>query len=222
MPASFPLAPHLRGALALALALPSSGCCSLARWWCGPDRSHWVSVAYDTPEQALDTFREAVKRDRPKEIYESLSDSFKKEHRLQGSLEAAVAWERLKERFSGLHLLGDAEVIDREQVTPDRVRCTLAVMGHRFHLDLVLQGVDLVRFRMPDGRIEELGRNRDPAFGLRRGEGESIAVLAIDGLDLPAGVSERDLLEVRGAFLWKVGDLQQLPPAPPRHDPVDG
>ena len=91
--------------LALVLALPASGCCSLARLFCGPDDSEWVQIDYRTPRAGLATFMEAVRRDDCRVIYDSLAETFKQRHSL-GLFEGCLFWERLKEAQSGLHLLG--------------------------------------------------------------------------------------------------------------------
>ena len=94
--------------LALCLAFPAPGCCTLARLFCGPDDSEWVQISFRTPRGALATFKEAVRRDNCQVVYDSLGEDLKTRMDL-GLLEACVAWEKLKDEYTGLHLLGYAE-----------------------------------------------------------------------------------------------------------------
>lgn len=58
---------------AVALLLPLSGCCSLSRLFCGPDKSPWVPIDYSTPEATVRVLLEAIRRDEPSVVYESLA-----------------------------------------------------------------------------------------------------------------------------------------------------
>ena len=42
-------------ALVLCALLPTGGCCSFARFFCGPDKTPWVSVDFDAPGMMLYT-----------------------------------------------------------------------------------------------------------------------------------------------------------------------
>ena len=123
--------------LALVLVLPASGCCSLARLFCGPDDSEWVQIDYRTPRAGLATFMEAVRRDDCRVIYDSLAETFKQRHSL-GLFEGCVFWERLKEEQSGLHLLGYAEVTE-PALLPGRAAYQLEYSGYCFRVELVEQ-----------------------------------------------------------------------------------
>ncbi len=59
--------------LALVLALPASGCCSLAQLFCGPDDSEWPQIDFRTPRAGLATFMNAVLKDDCQVIYDSLA-----------------------------------------------------------------------------------------------------------------------------------------------------
>ena len=90
-------------------ALSLQGCCSFARLFCGPDRSPWVSVSFDTPEQTLRTFLEALRRDHPEVAYQCLSKSFRKELDID-QFTVNLAWAKIREQTPGLHLAGYATV----------------------------------------------------------------------------------------------------------------
>ena len=95
-------------ALVLCSLLPTGGCCSFARFFCGPDKTPWVSVEFDAPESAVRTFLEALRRDDPDVLYLSLSDGYRQ--RLGIDLMAVnVAWERFREQNPGLHVAGRFE-----------------------------------------------------------------------------------------------------------------
>ncbi len=64
--------------LAVILALPAPGCCTLARLFCGPDDSEWVQIDYKTAPAALATFMEAIRRDDCRVIYDSLGEALKR------------------------------------------------------------------------------------------------------------------------------------------------
>lgn len=216
-----PAAPETRAAKGLrrtaaALALASlGGCCTIAGWFCGPDRSRWVSQRYETPDAALTTFLEAIRRDRPDVVCESLSERAKQNYGLAGVLECAVAWERMKAEVPGLHLAGDAERSELEVESDGRRRCELHAAGGN-HITVLLR-------EQPYWELTWLGRDGD----LRRAgrfvsESEFRALLAVGG-DLEVTVDARvtdELLptlepaRIRSLQLgheWKIDDIEGLP-----------
>ncbi len=90
-------------------ALSLQGCCSVARLFCGPDRSPWVSVNFETPEQTVQTFLEALRRDHPEVAYQCLAKSFRKELEID-QFTVNLAWAKIREQIPGLHLAGYATV----------------------------------------------------------------------------------------------------------------
>jgi hypothetical protein len=208
-PRAFPVlrAAHLAPGLLLALA----SCCDLALLLCGPDRSRWVRIGYETPEQALATFLEAVRRDQVGIIYESLATEFKVAHGVPGQLEAEIAWRRMQDEVSGAHLLGSAEAHEVWR-TADRCRYELRVAGQRFHLDLVRTALALVRYRTAGGEdlygmpIESVGDHT----AIQHDGLEATAVLTVSDLVLPDGLRAADILEVCATHEWKVAELRAL------------
>lgn len=137
------------------LAMPLGGCCTMARFFCGPDTSPWVPIAYDSAEATLRTFLEAVRRNQPSVVYGCLSPGFKRQHGLDGLLVQA-AWERLEAQVPGLHLLGYAEVPKEPQQRQDGgVSYELVVEGQALRIDLVRQSYWELRYRGRDGRPRE-------------------------------------------------------------------
>jgi hypothetical protein len=142
--------------LSLAAALPASGCCSLARFFCGPDRTPWVSVDYTTPERAARTLLEAIRRDEPEIVYRSLSNAYRQQNQLDQA-GAVLAWQRLREQNPGLHVAGYAEVPAATPLGPDRARIEVDVEGNRIEIVLVRQRKWEVRWRRPNGTPAEHG-----------------------------------------------------------------
>ena len=215
------LRPHRRlrtrnaAALATSLLLPLGGCCDLALLLCGPDTSRWVRIDYETPDAGLATFMEAVRRDNTQIIYESLSTAFKEQQDLPGELEATIGWERMKQQFSGVHLLGTAAVSGPIPVGTAR-RYQLVVSGHGFHVELVRIAMVEVRYQL-DGHYDVYGYPLDPPdslnhlVALERADFEATAVLTIEGLDLPDKLRAADILEVRATYQWKVSAIRPIP-----------
>lgn len=142
------LAPILLLVPALA---PLSGCCSLARFFCGPDRTKWVSVDYTTPELATQTFLEALRRDSPEEVYHCLSQGFRQRNQLTKFV-TEVVWDKVREQAPGLHVAGYAEVpVATLSADGSRAHVTLDVEGRRLDVDLVCERKWEVRYRRPDG-----------------------------------------------------------------------
>jgi hypothetical protein len=133
-----------------ATALPLTGCCSLARLFCGPDRSPWVSVDFQSPELAVRTFLEALRRDNATVAYECLSESFRTRLGIDESMTRLI-WPKIREQNPGLHLAGYADVaaptIDPKN--PDRAGVLLNVEGTEIGLNLVRQFHWEVRYQRP-------------------------------------------------------------------------
>ncbi len=196
---------------AAAALLPLSGCCDLALWWCGPDKSHWVAQSFLTPDEALATFVEATRRDRPDIVYRALSEGFKQRVGLPGAFEAAVGWERLKEQYSGIHLLARATISPAERLADDRVRYRLELRGYRFDVELVRLAWVGLRYDV-DGASEPLeafvGELRDH-IALGPGLIPSSVRLEVPLDGAPDDVLDR--LEGIGAgYRWKIDHLAQV------------
>lgn len=147
-----------------ATAVPMSGCCSLARLFCGPDRSEWVSVDFRSPELAVRTFLEALRRDNATVAYECLSDGFRSNLKIDESMTRLI-WPKIREQNPGLHLAGYADVaaptIDPRN--PDRASVLLNVEGTEIGIRLVRQCHWEVRYRRPGDDIP--AEMRDASYG---------------------------------------------------------
>lgn len=133
---------------ALATVSPAGGCCTLARLFCGPDRTPWVSVDFATPERTVRTLLEALRRDDPEIVYLSLSSDFRDRLGVD-SQSAKLAWPKIREQNPGLHLAGYAEVPPAVRRAPDRADVRLDVEGQAIEIELVREAYWLVRYERP-------------------------------------------------------------------------
>jgi len=143
----------LRVQPALLLAcLPLPGCCTLARFFCGPDTSPWVAIEYGSPRATLATFLEAVRRDDPYRVYCCLSAGYIARHDLDYAVVNAF-WDRLRADVPGLHMLGYAVVPERPLRQQDHgVTYAIEVEGRTLQIDLVRETYWLVRYRDQEGK----------------------------------------------------------------------
>lgn len=144
--------PHL---LALLPLLPTPGCCSLARLFCGADHSDWVQVDYETPSATLRTFLEALRRENVARICESLGEGYKKSHGID-LVNAELAWAQIKQQNPYLYMAGYAQVPDAPTRQQDgRAVFDLEVQGQALHFELERQAYWLVHSLRPDGSVKE-------------------------------------------------------------------
>lgn len=193
------------------LAGSLGGCCTLARLWCGPDRTRWVPISFETPAAALATFQEAVRRDAPLEIYRSLSEGFKRRLGVGGAVEAAVAWRKITEETTGVHLLGTAQVSEPVSLASDRVRYVLSVAGHRLAVELVRQ--EYLSFRYVENGDEiPAGLYVADLSRYLRVQGRTFSIRAPADLQLPENLPLERLREVGAGVEWKVDALEEHRP----------
>ncbi|MBK8101269.1 MAG: hypothetical protein IPK26_29660 [Planctomycetes bacterium] len=155
----------LVSALLLLSVLPAGGCCTLSRLFCGPDSSPWVPIAFGTPQQAMTTFLEAIRRDDVAVAYQCLAEEFKQQQGVDG-LGVAFAWEQVKNRTTGLHLLGYADPGQPLPIDPSRCRFEFSVHGVQLRVALVRQNYWDVRYRRPDGSQGTTGAYVSSLHGL--------------------------------------------------------
>lgn len=136
---------------------PLGGCCSMARLFCGPDRSAWISVRFDGPEQTVGTLLEALRRDDPETVYLCLADRYRRTLGLDGQT-VKLAWQKVREAAPGLFLVGYAELPAPALRTPQEARFELLVEGYRLDVALACEPYWEVRYRRPDGSLGEFGR----------------------------------------------------------------
>lgn len=152
--------PSLSLAASLVSLLPLTGCCTMARLFCGPDRTPWVPIAHDTARATLATFLEAVRRDDPLRVYQCLAPSYIRANDLDYQLVTAF-WERLCREVPA-HMLGYAELPAAPiRIQDDGVTYAIEIEGRVLHIDLVRQSFWEVRYRAPDGSPRETSRNLD-------------------------------------------------------------
>ena len=135
------------------LALPLQSCCSLARLFCGPDKSEWVSVSFETPELTVRTFLEALRRDDPSVIYKCLSDPFRAELGVDQATMKLI-WPQVRDQYPGLHLAGYATVPTAVFDDKGTAIINLDVEGQAMQLQLIRQCHWEVRYRRPGARAD--------------------------------------------------------------------
>lgn len=206
------------GLLLPLLLLPASGCCTMARLFCGPDDSAWVPIAYATPQESVATLLEAIRRDDCGVVVQCLGSAFKKRYGL-GDLEAAIAWQKLREQVTGLHLLGYAKPGDPVERAPDAVTFVVEQSGHKVRIDLAREGFREVVYERPNGTVGDWCETFAPPMLAI----ESTSTADIDQsrmflapVDIEhEGLKGLPLSAIRSAGIrwqWKVADLRTLDP----------
>lgn len=218
MPRATPLA------LCVLLAVPLGGCCSFARFFCGPDRTPWVSVDHSSPESTVRTFLEALRRDDPDVVYDCFSNDYRVRLGID-KMAVQVAWDRFREANPGLHVAGYAEVPVAQRPSPDRAIVSLDVEGIPFEVQLVRIDRWVVRYERPQepgkppfppGRFVQplqsfAGHVRSEAHSKPDHSTLSLSPLVVrhDGID-ELGI---DTLEFVGLErTWRITDLQDRRP----------
>lgn len=147
-------------------ALPLSGCCSIARAWCGPDTSPWVSVDFRTPELATRTLLEALRRDEPQIVYDALSDDLRTQMGING-MALELAWTKIKEQYPYLHVAGYAEVpAARVDAAGSTATLTVDIEGTLLEIGLVRQTYWELRYQRPNKDLTPAQRDAQVAHRL--------------------------------------------------------
>jgi len=200
---------------ALATALPLPGCCSLARLFCGPDRTPWISVDFATPEAAARTLLEALRRDEPEIVYRALSHAYRDRLGLDQAA-AVLAWQKIRADNPGLHVAGYAEVPAATAIDADRARILLTIEGQRVELEVVRQRKWEVRWRRSSGTLAEPGGNLaafDARAAITENDDGRSATLRLEPFVLPFGSEVPTLAAIEQAGLvaeWKVDRIAML------------
>jgi len=174
---------HRRPLNALALAalctIPG-GCCSLARLWCGPDQSPWFDPGYATPQQAVTTVLEGVKRDRTQVLFESMTPELRAEMGLPTVMEEEIFRQRIGEEAPYLFMLGYADPGDPIMTAPDLARFEFDVEGRPVTLTFLRQPMRRVLLDLPFMQAEPVpvedrlpGSTLAGAFTVRTNRGEA-------------------------------------------------
>jgi hypothetical protein len=125
IPARVTLAP-----LVLASCLLSSSCCGLYELWgCGPQQP-LVPISFDSPRQALDSFRAAIRYQDSNVLYRCMSEEFKEEQGFD-ALSFAIFWDKLIEREPAIPALGDARIVATRWLSAREKLFTLETYGQK-------------------------------------------------------------------------------------------
>ena len=215
-----PPMPPIRLAWSVLLLLPLSGCCAMARFFCGPDTTPWVSVRFETPRLAVMTLLEALRRDDPEIACLSFSLDYRR--RLGVDMLTVVAlWEQIREQNPGLHVAGYAEVPEPTRINADQAQVTIDVYGKQIEIQLVRESWWEVRYVRPNGTAGDdsepvasfnglalVERIDDPDHDRSR---LVLRPLVFDHEGLPS-VSLGDIEHAALTRKWKVNDVKLLNP----------
>src|SRR5690606_34397781 len=152
-----------------------------------------------------------IRRDKPKVIYEALSESAKDRYGL-GVVEGAIAWEKLRSEVTGLHLAGSARVLGTAREPDGRVRFELELAGRRFTLRVVEQPFWEVSWTDPDdGTPRRAGkfvadRQLRSMLVVQNEDEPALAFTVRDPL-LP-DVRATQLREGRFGRMWKIDEIE--------------
>ena len=135
--------------LAMAVALPLQGCCSLARLFCGPDRSPWVPIAFNSPEATARTFLEAIRREHFPVLWECLAPGFRSSLGMEDPVAGSVGWAILLEEYPHLFMLGYAELSPptTPPQAPDRRRFSFRISGYQVSIRVRRRSYSAVHVR---------------------------------------------------------------------------
>ena len=120
----------------------------MARLFCGPDKTPWISVDFRSPEAAVRTFLEALRRDEPEIVYQAMSGDLRKDLGVD-STTLELIWPKIRERVPGLHVAGYAEVPEPTRHGPSTASVTLEVGGHVLEIRLFRETIWEVRYTRP-------------------------------------------------------------------------
>jgi len=205
--------------LLVACLLPLPGCCSLARLFCGPDRSEWVSVRYDAPERTVATFLEAIRRDDGAEVTQCLTQDCLERLGLD-SFTAQIAWQRLRDQNPGLHLVGYAEVPAPSRRTMTEAVFDIEVQDVRIHLELARESFLEITHLRDNGTLAEdrrpLGKwNAKPRVERIKDTDPEQSRFVLDPLVFKHAFEEDvplDAIERAGLVrVWKIAGLSMQP-----------
>ncbi len=200
--------------LASAILSVTPGCCSLAQFFCGPDKSPWIAKSYASPEDALATFLEALRRDDSRQMYLSLSEEFKEREGLLGALEFELAWRKLTEAYGYLHLLSSAEITNSTARGVRFHSFDLVIAGQVYRISLHRQDYIKATYQVPGfGEPLEAGRyvrSIEDFVQISPPTDTGTAIdVKLDGMEIEE-LSPRDLLRVEVGRFWRIDAIQQL------------
>lgn len=204
------LAPLLRFALLSPLALATTACVSVPE----PCPDAWLAVGFRTPEQTFATFQTGFAGDRPGLEYRCLSAGFK---RAISEDFTELAYREYREELlreePHVKYLSRAEIVDRVELAPDRVRLTARVevlwIEREFEVELVQE------------HSVRLQHGADVVVAERLGSLDEVVEIYEDDPDqgtfarvyLPpvAGIRPTEFSEILVATDWKIDALRTLP-----------
>lgn len=190
-------------------------CCSLARVFCGPDRSAWVPQDFDTPRHTGQTFFEALRREDPEVLFLCLAPTYRHRLGITDSMVARLAWERFREQNPYLHVAGYTEVPEPSRLDPDHATVIVDAVGEPVEIDFVRLAQWELRFQVPGGPpLEEGGYLRSFAERAQVAvlEGEERSKVRVDPFEFAHdGVEQVPLEAIDHLALtrtWRIADVR--------------
>jgi hypothetical protein len=209
--------PHLLPRLACLLpVLAAPGCCSLARLFCGPDKSEWVQIGFATPEATVKTFLEAIRRDDPSVISLCLGQDYKQRTGLD-LMTINVAWEQMKAKVTGIHLAGYASVPPAQPHTGNDATIHLDIEGHPLDIDLHRSAYWEASYLDSRGVAQEPGASAPSLDQLAhvQAQGDEESTLQVAPQPLKRSAEDvATLLHFAIGYEWKIADLRTPERAP--------
>ncbi len=194
------------------LVLMQQSCCTLfGLFGCGTGIPI-TKISWDSPEETVRTMLTALRASDTKVLYEALSEDFKRANGLDG-MSFSVGWERMRSQIPGLHLAGDAEIIERGKALdaagralPGREVFRLRAHGYTFLVEVARYAYWDLGARDPEsGEARVLGAYLDE-LGDRVviSDTKGVVDTRIKSPDL-IGLTLDDLHYVKIGWAWKVG-----------------
>ena len=213
---------RIQAALLTSTLFFTPGCCAVAEYFCGPDESEWVPISFETPDEAIETLVEALRRDHEDVLYRCLGEAFKRRVGLGGGLEWSIAWGKIKDEIPGIHLMGNGRIEGPERTGADRVRYVISRAGYEVAVDLERVAYWEIQWdgRDPSQRGDEAGEFlpalRRPWLDVSASEPGDPQKLRID-LEFESWGDPVRRSQIRRAGVgheWKVFDLAPIDDSP--------
>ncbi|MCB9917477.1 MAG: hypothetical protein H6832_03650 [Planctomycetes bacterium] len=196
--------------LALPLLLPLQSCCTIfGLFGCGTGIPI-TDITWNSPDATIHTLLTAIRASDTKVIYEAMSEDFKRAYGIDG-VGFAIAWERLSDRVPGLHLAGDAEIVERGPVldaqgnaVSGRERFRLSSHGYGFDVEVGRYAYWDVGAADPDsGETRVIGSYTDRLDGCVIDEIKGLIDARIRSPEL-VGLSDETFRYLEIGWTWKV------------------
>ena len=128
----------------------------MARFFCGPDRTPWISIDFTTPEATVRTMLEALRRDEPEALYRCLASDYARSLGID-DWTMQLGWSKIVAANPGLHVAGYAQVPPARRLSADTAEVMVEVEGHTMHVRLRRSSQWRLRYERPPLPPEQPG-----------------------------------------------------------------